>query len=48
MSYLLFIFDVDFHQTEKPTARIGRLSQTLRYYYDVTSELWSHKSEQNC
>jgi len=45
---LLFKFGVDFHETEQPTASIDRLSPTLRYDYDVTSELCSHKSEQNC
>jgi len=45
MSYLLFKFEIEFHQTGQPTASIGRWSPTLRYYYDVTSELWPHKSE---
>jgi len=45
--YLLFKFEVEFHQTEQPTASIGRWSPTLCNDYDVTSELWSHKSEQN-
>jgi len=44
---LLFKFEVEFHQTEEPTASIGRWYPTLRYDYDVTPELWSHKSEQN-
>jgi len=39
MSYLLFKFEVEFHQTEQPTS-----SQMLYYDYYVTSELWSHKS----
>jgi len=44
---LLFKFEVEFHQTEQPIASIGRWSPTLRCNYDVTSELWSHKSDQN-
>jgi len=32
---------------EQPTASISWWSPTLHYDYDVTSELWSHKSEQN-
>jgi len=46
--YLLFKFEEEFHQMEQPTASTGRWSPTLRYDYDVTSELWSHKSKQNC
>jgi len=45
---LSFKIELEFHQTEQPTTSIGRWSPTLRNDYDVTSELWSHKSEQNC
>jgi len=39
---LLFKFEVGFYQTEQPKASIGWWSPRLPYYYDVTSELWSH------
>jgi len=34
-----------FHQAEQPTASTGRWSPTLRYDYDVMSELLSYKYE---
>jgi len=45
---LLFKFEIEFYQTEQPTASISRWFPTLRYYYDVTLELCYHKSEQTC
>jgi len=41
-------FDVEFLQTDHQIASDGRWTKKLRYDYDVTSELWFHKSEQNC
>jgi len=38
---LLFTFEVEFHQTEQPTASINRWSPTLHYDYDVTSVMVS-------
>jgi len=41
---LLFKFELEFHQTENQQPA----SPMLCYDDDFKSELWSHKSKQNC